>query len=84
MSSFSKQEFIHLHGLFYEVGRYLDEKGSGDYSLEEVESYQEYLELGVKPTSIQENKTDHKEAVFLLADSVQEYLEEGSSLQDLP
>jgi len=59
-----KQELIHLHGLLAQVqNHYEAESGS------EVE-HDEYAELGVKPTSIHKSKTDHKAAVFAIADGI--------------
>ena len=59
-----KQELIHLHGLLAEVhGHY--EKATGA----ELE-HDEYEALGVRPTSIHKSKTDHKAAVFALADGL--------------
>lgn len=84
MSDLSKQEFIHLHGLFSEIARYLDEKQVRDYELEEFEMYQEYLEMDVKPTSIHKNKEDHREALFTLAETIETYLEEEQGLRDFP
>lgn len=62
-----KQELIHLHGLLAEVGEYCDEP-RGD-------SFDRYEEMGVRPTSIHKSKTDHKEAVFALAESITEELD---------
>lgn len=80
-SSFKKQEFIHIHGMMKEIAKYVDEEA--DYGdMEEIEGYQQYLDNDVKPTSIHENKSDHKEAVFLLADSITDFLEgEGQSIK---
>jgi Predicted metal-binding protein len=58
-----KQELIHLHGLLSEVQSQYD-RWSMELDLEE------YEELGVKPTSIHKSKTDHKAAVFALADGI--------------
>jgi len=59
-----KQELIHLHGLLAQVQNHY-EADSGS----EVE-HDEYAELGVKPTSIHKSKTDHKAAVFAIADGI--------------
>ncbi|MFB6125237.1 MAG: UPF0058 family protein [Halanaeroarchaeum sp.] len=59
-----KQELIHLHGLLAEVGNYYEELAPTDLDLDEYES------LGVRPTSIHKSKTDHKTAVFALADGI--------------
>lgn len=58
-----KQELIHLHGLLSEVRSQYD-RWEMDLDLEE------YEDLGVKPTSIHKSKTDHKAAVFALADGI--------------
>lgn len=63
-----KQELIHLHGLLAEVGEYCDEPRG--------ESFKRYEEMGVRPTSIHKSKTDHKRAVFALAESITEELDE--------
>lgn len=82
MSSFSKQEYIHLHDLLAEIGNYVEQELDTPYEeLEEVEKYQLYEELGIKPTAIHKNKSDHKEALFLLADSITDFLEGENELQ---
>jgi hypothetical protein len=64
-----KQELIHLHGLLAQVeNHYETETGS------EV-LHEEYTALGVQPTSIHKSKTDHKEAVFALADGITSEME---------
>lgn len=57
-----KQELIHLHGLLSEVRSECADRG--DLDLNEYESF------GVQPTSIHRSKTDHKTAVFKLADGL--------------
>ncbi len=59
-----KQELIHLHGLLAEIHAQV-EKWDG----EEVD-LTAYNELGVQPTSIHKSKTDHKAAVFKLAEGI--------------
>ncbi|MFC7165543.1 UPF0058 family protein [Halospeciosus flavus] len=59
-----KQELIHLHGLLAEVSNYYEEYEEGQVPLDEYDS------LGVRPTSIHKSKTDHKAAVFALADGI--------------
>ena len=59
-----KQELIHLHGLLAEINAQV-EKWDG----EEVD-LTAYNELGVQPTSIHRSKTDHKAAVFKLAEGI--------------
>ncbi|GGN90542.1 MULTISPECIES: UPF0058 family protein [Haloarcula] len=59
-----KQELIHLHGLLAQVqNHYEQDTGS-------TVEHDEYAELGVKPTSIHKSKTDHKAAVFAIADGI--------------
>jgi len=59
-----KQELIHLHGLLAQVqNHYEAESGS-------TVEHDEYAELGVKPTSIHKSKTDHKAAVFAIANGI--------------
>lgn len=82
MSTFSKQEYIQLHGLMKEVADYAEKELETPYEeVEDVEKYQIYKELGVNPTSIHMNKSDHKEAMFILADSITDFLEGESELQ---
>ncbi len=64
MTTMKKQELIHLHGLLAQVRNHYEET-QGD----EVD-HENYDELGVRPTSIHKSKTDHKEAVFALADGI--------------
>jgi len=59
-----KQELIHLHGLLAQVQNHY-EADSGS-----TVDHDEYAELGVKPTSIHKSKTDHKAAVFAIADGI--------------
>lgn len=82
MSSFSKQEYIHLHGLLKEVADYAEEELDTPYEeLEDIEKYQIYEELGVKPTAIHKNKSDHQQALFLLADSITDFLDGENEVQ---
>lgn len=83
MSDFKKQEYIHVHSLLSEVVEYLDDSPSEFYmDIEDVEAYQEYLENDIKPTSIHKAKSDHREAMFLLADSIDDFLSgEEKSIQ---
>lgn len=57
-----KQELIHLHGLLAEVSSYCAQDNTLDL--------EDYRRLGVRPTSIHQSKTDHKEAVFALAEGI--------------
>lgn len=65
-----KQELIHLHGLLAEVCNHYEAKM--DCSVE----HKAYTELGVRPTSIHKSKTDHKAAVFALADGLTAEMEQ--------
>lgn len=59
-----KQELIHLHGLLAEVRKH--HQARTGTSVE----YESYESLGVRPTSIHQSKTDHKAAVFALAEGI--------------
>lgn len=59
-----KQELIHLHGLLDEVRSQCEEWDDEEMDLTE------YRDLGVQPTSIHRSKTDHKAAVFKLANGI--------------
>ena len=67
-----KQELIHLHGLLAEVCNHYEQVTDS-----EIE-HNEYVELGVRPTSIHKSKTDHKMAVFALADGITHEIDEGT------
>ena len=59
-----KQELIHLHGLLAEVRKHHEARTGTSVE------YESYESLGVRPTSIHQSKTDHKAAVFALADGI--------------
>lgn len=59
-----KQELIHLHGLLAEVSSHYEAQNGEQVNLDEYES------LGIRPTSIHKSKTDHKAAVFAIADGI--------------
>ncbi len=59
-----KQELIHLHGLLAEVSNHAENHHGVTPDLDR------YEDLGVRPTSIHKSKTDHKEAVFALAEAI--------------
>lgn len=65
-----KQELIHLHGLLAEVRNHYEGLAETDVS------HEEYTKLGVRPTSIHKSKTDHKAAVFALADGITDEMTE--------
>lgn len=64
-----KQELIHLHGLLNEVRTTME----GWYG-EEID-VSEYENMGVRPTAIHRSKTDHKAAVFELANGITNEME---------
>jgi hypothetical protein len=59
-----KQELIHLHSLLAQVQNHYEADTGSDVD------QTDYTTLGVKPTSIHRSKTDHKDAVFALADGL--------------
>ena len=64
-----KQELIHLHGLLAEVCEHYEQMAECNVE------HAKYTELGIRPTSIHKSKTDHKAAVFALADGITEEME---------
>jgi hypothetical protein len=67
--SMKKQELIHLHGLLAQVQNHYEQE-TGD-----TVDHDEYVTLGVQPTSIHRSKTDHKAAVFALARGITSEME---------
>ncbi len=70
-----KQELIHLHGLLAEVGNYYERVSARELQLDEYES------KGVRPTSIHKSKTDHKAAVFALAEGITGTMDSAESTE---
>jgi hypothetical protein len=66
-----KQELIHLHGLLAEVSNQYEAWEGSQPDLDEYES------LGIRPTSIHKSKTDHKAAVFAIAEGITSDMEEN-------
>ena len=64
-----KQELIHLHGLLAEVSSHCESTEKLSVDLES------YRSLGIRPTSIHQSKTDHKAAVFALAEGITETIQ---------
>jgi hypothetical protein len=64
-----KQELIHLHGLLAQVQDHYENRTGNTVE------HDEYLDQSVRPTSIHKSKTDHKAAVFALADGLCDELE---------
>ncbi len=67
--SMKKQELIHLHGLLAQVQTHYEEETGTDVE------HDEYADLGVQPTSIHKSKTDHKAAVFAIAQGITSSME---------
>jgi hypothetical protein len=65
-----KQELIHLHGLLAQVQNHYEQETG------ETVEHDRYTTLGVQPTSIHKSKTDHKDAVFALANGITSEMEE--------
>lgn len=59
-----KQELIHLHGLLAEVSSFCESSTDTTVDLEAYDS------IGVRPASIHQSKTAHKDAVFALAEGI--------------
>ncbi|KAB7512497.1 metal-binding protein [Halosegnis rubeus] len=73
-----KQELIHLHGLLAEVRTHYEELSNTTIE------HDDYASLGVRPTSIHKSKTDHKQAVFALADELTDGMEDEQTQQPTP
>jgi hypothetical protein len=67
-----KQELIHLHSLLAQVQHHYED------SVEHEIQNEGYVGHGVRPTSIHKSKTDHKVAVFELAQALTADMEEES------
>ncbi len=68
-----KQELIHLHGLLAEISTEFEDHSGKTLPMDEYET------LGVRPTSIHRSKTEHKAAVFALADCITESMSETAA-----
>ena len=66
-----KQELIHLHGLLSEVRTQIEVWDDSELEMSGYES------MGVRPTSIHRSKTDHKAAVFEIANGITSAVEES-------
>jgi hypothetical protein len=73
-----KQELIHLHGLLSEVHTQMETWEDDDVDISEYES------MGVRPTSIHRSKTDHKAAVFKMANGITAAMEETETERVAP
>ena len=70
-----KQELIHLHGLLAQVQNHYEEQTGNAVERDQ------YVRLGVQPTSIHKSKTDHKDAVFALAGGITEHMTEAEATE---
>jgi hypothetical protein len=68
-----KQELIHLHGLLSEVHTQMEAWEDEELDISEYEA------MGVRPTSIHRSKTDHKAAVFEIAEGITTAMEEAET-----
>jgi len=73
-----KQELIHLHGLLAQVQNHYEERTGNTVE------HDEYDGLGVRPTSIHKSKTDHKAAVFALANGITTELSDAPETEQVP
>ncbi|PSP78469.1 metal-binding protein [Halobacteriales archaeon QS_1_68_20] len=73
-----KQELIHLHGLLAEVSNHFEHRHDREIDLEKYESQ------GVRPTSIHKSKTDHKDAVFALAEGITTAMADRAESETVP
>lgn len=71
--TFSKQEYSQLHALFSEISNYIEEQDPEVYEQIDLSKYEN---LGVRPTSIHKNKSEHKEALQELSTSIVEACQE--------
>lgn len=68
-----KQELIHLHGLLSEVHTQMEAWEDEKLDISEYEA------MGVRPTSIHRSKTDHKAAVFEIAEGITTAMEQAET-----
>lgn len=66
-----KQEIVHVHRLLGEIAQFLVDQGTVSAKV-----WNEYEALGINPTSIHAQKSDHEEAVLLLATTLRATLEQ--------
>lgn len=69
-----KKELVHTHALLREVSRYLIE--NGDMPVEAISTYDA---LDIRPSSIHKSKRSHHEAITVLGDSIERWLEQAHS-----
>jgi hypothetical protein len=71
-----KQELVHIHGLLVEITRSLVDQGTVS-----PEIWKEYEALDVNAHSLHAHKSDHEEAVLLLATTLRATLEQRTDGQ---
>lgn len=64
-----KDEAVHLHALLRELRRYLESRGWVD-----AEAFAAYDELGISPLQVHRSKSEHIEALVVLADALADEL----------
>ncbi|WP_251330920.1 UPF0058 family protein [Haloplanus pelagicus] len=77
-----KQELVHIHGLLVEITQSLVDQGTVS-----AEVWNEYKALDISAYSIHAQKSDHEEAVLLLATTLRAALDpltEGRSAISIP
>jgi hypothetical protein len=71
-----KQELVHIHGLLVEITQSLVDQGTVSADI-----WDEYEALDINAYSIRAQKSDHKEAVLLLATTLRATLEQPAKEQ---
>jgi hypothetical protein len=66
-----KQELVQLHGLLVEITQFLVDQGTVSTDI-----WNEYESLGITPYSIHARKSEHEEAVLVLAATLRATLEQ--------
>lgn len=76
----NKQEITTVHRTLSEIKDYIEEQEGEEL---DSELFEEYKNLGVEPLHVQKTKSDHKKAVFLLAEALSESFSDVEGLEDL-
>lgn len=71
-----KKELVHLHGLLVEIARFLVDQGEISADI-----WNEYEALDINAFAIHAKKSDHEEAVLLLATGLGRELERSTDEQ---
>ncbi len=67
-----KDELLQLHSLLCQMKRFFEDAG-----VESGDAFEDYVEMEVSPQHIHKSKTDHKRAVFLLAQGFSQVVMSG-------